>query len=163
MIGFFHAATFTSSVVNTSGGNFISASGTGPDNFKAMALEDAYFSEWGTIPIVPRINVTQSSPTHNNFQKLFTLEPTPPEDATAIAILPYVDDGGNPSTLLYSFEDTGSLIRDSYRIPYPQIGATSSLGTASFGGSLTDTAIALSNVGGFIYYWDGTRDIIFSV
>jgi hypothetical protein len=74
-----------------------------------------------------------------------------------------VDDGGNPSTLLYSFEDTGSLIRDSYRIPYPQIGATLSLGTASFGGSLTDTAIALSNVGGFIYYWDGNRDIIFSV
>jgi hypothetical protein len=160
MNGFWHAATSTKDLVNSAGGNFISASGQN-NLIKAVALEDTYFSEWTAFGI----NVTQSSPTHNNFQKLFTLEPIPPEDATAIASIPYADDGGNPSTLLYSFENTQSLINDSYRIPYPQIGATSSLGTASFGDSLTDTATALSNVGGFIYYWDSdnNNDVMFSV
>jgi hypothetical protein len=159
MNGFWHAATSTIDLVNSAGGNFISASGEN-NGIKAVALEDTYFSEWTAFGI----NVTQSSPTHNNFQKLFTLEPIPGADATAIAIIPYADDGGNLSTLLYSFENTQSLINDSYRIPYPQIGATSSLGTAPYG-DFTDAATALSNVGGFIYYWDSdnNNDVMFSV
>ena len=152
-----HVGTFSRDAVDSAGGNFISASGQN-NLIKAVALDDSDFNEWTTFGI----NVTQSSPTHDNIQKLYTLEPIPPTDAEAIAIIPYEDDGGNLSTLLYSFENTKSLIEDSYRIPYPQIGATSSLGTSSFGSSLNSTAVALSNVGGFIYYWDGTKNIIFS-
>jgi hypothetical protein len=163
MDGFWHVGTFEADEVNSKGAEFIRATGQNGSikPIKVVALADSDFSDWTQFGI----NVTQSSPTHDNIQKLFTLEETDPQIIeTAVALIPYEDDGGNLSTLLYSFEGTSSLIDDSYRIPYPQIGATSSLGTASFR-TFTEAATALSNVGGFIYYWDSdnNRDVMFRV